>query len=85
MLLLVQQARKVKDLKIISFDWLEDSLMKSTHKPTGPYLMSRQVKVAAKAKAVKKEKKTVRKENVQKGCEFFITLFSGSRILTVPK
>ena len=43
--------------------------MKSSRKPTGPYLMSRQIKVAAKAKTVKKEKKAVRKENMQKGCK----------------
>ncbi len=64
--LAVQQARKLKDLKIVSFDWLEDSLMKGSPKQEGPYLMNRQVKVAAKVKA---EKKAVRKENIQKGCE----------------
>lgn len=64
--LLVQQARKINGLKIVTFDWLEDSLMKGCRKKDGPYLLSRQFKIAVKAKV---KKKTVRKENIQKGCK----------------
>lgn len=60
----VQQARKLNTVKIVSFDWLEDSLMKQTAKSTGGYLMSPRTKAAAEIKA---KKKVVRKKNIAKG------------------
>lgn len=80
----VQQARAIKSLKVVTFDWLEDSLMKGSRKWEKPYLLSRQVKIDAKAKA---EKKVVRKENIQKGCKLLSkhSILSSRKPLTVPK
>lgn len=58
------QAREVKKLKIVSYDWLEDSLMKRSRKKEGEYLMRRKIKAIAKAKA---EKKVVREKNLLAG------------------
>lgn len=58
------QALEFKKTKIVSYDWLEDSLMKRSPKKEGEYLMRRKVKAIAKAKA---KKKVVRKENLKAG------------------
>ena len=62
--IIVTQARKLKKLKIVSYDWLEDSLMKRSPRKEGEYLMHRKIKAIAKAKA---KKKVVRKENLKAG------------------
>jgi len=49
----VAQALKQPDVKIVSYDWLEDSLMGKTHKKEGPYLWSRIEKERKKAKLEK--------------------------------
>lgn len=63
---LVQQARKLKTIKIVSFDWLEDSLMWMRPKNEREYLMAPRVKMAVETKA---KKKAVRKDNIAKGCK----------------
>ena len=60
----VKQARKIKKLKIVSFDWLEDSLMNHSPKREGGYLMKGRVKAAAKAKA---KKTATRRQNMKQG------------------
>ena len=57
----VQQARKIKTCKIVSYDWLEDSLIKFSCKQAGPYLLSAQFKASEKTKPKKKE---IRDKNV---------------------
>ena len=60
----VKLALKEKGCKIVNFDWLEDSLLKSSPKRVGEYLMKGLVKTNSKAKAKKKE---VRAKNIKKG------------------
>ncbi|KAL8745143.1 MAG: hypothetical protein Q9190_002701 [Brigantiaea leucoxantha] len=55
--LAVQQARKIKSIKIVTFDWLEDSLMASSPERATEYLLKRQVKLAAKHKIKQKKAK----------------------------
>ena len=62
----VQQARKLKSVKIVSFDWLEDSLLKKSAKREGEYLMNNRTKSTAQKK---EKKKMVRKANVKKSSE----------------
>lgn len=64
----VRQAQKVKGLYIVSFDWLEDSLMKSWPRKEANYVLERQVRAAKKSK---KEKKAVKKENIRNGRKFY--------------
>ncbi|KAL2056068.1 hypothetical protein ABVK25_003711 [Lepraria finkii] len=68
--LMVHQASALKTIKIVSFDWLEDSLMSKTQSPKseGAYLIGPRVKKEAATKA---RKKIVRKGNIQKGMEKF--------------
>jgi hypothetical protein len=51
-------------VKIVSFDWLEDSLMKQSPKNARDYLMVPMTKVKAETKA---KKKMLRKKNIAKG------------------
>lgn len=67
----VKQARKIKKLKIVSFDWLEDSLMNQSPKREGKYLMKGRIKEAAKAKA---KKSMTRKQNIKQGGKGLVTL-----------
>ena len=67
----VEQALKIKSLKIVTFDWLEDSLLKRTRKREGPYLLNRFFKAKEKAKA---KKKTVRKQKITNGRKWY-TIF----------
>ena len=64
--LLVRQASKVKGIKVVSYDWLEDSLLSKSPKREGPYLMDRQAKSVAKSRA---KKKATRKRNLREGGE----------------
>ena len=78
----VQQARKIKTCKIVSYDWLEDSLVKFTCKRAGPYLLSAQFKASEKTKAKKKE---VRDTNIKKGgLPPPVSLSPGLHVLTSP-
>ena len=52
---IVQQARKIKKCKIVSWDWLEDSLLAKRPRRAGEFLLKGRIKVKAKAKATKKE------------------------------
>ncbi|MCJ1472638.1 hypothetical protein MMC13_001287 [Lambiella insularis] len=65
---MVQEARKLKKCHIVSFDWLEDSLMIKRPKRVGEYLMKAQVKAKAKAKA---KKKVIRDATIMKGVADF--------------
>ena len=67
--LLVEQALKIRSLKIVTFDWLEDSLLKGTRKKEGPYLLNQFFKEKEKAKA---KKKAVRKEKITNGCKWLL-------------
>lgn len=58
------QARKIKKLKIVSYDWLEDSLMRQSPRKEGEYLMRGKIKAIAKTKA---KRKVTRKKNLQAG------------------
>ncbi|MCJ1386901.1 hypothetical protein MMC17_010029 [Xylographa soralifera] len=65
---MVQQARKLKRCKIVSWDWLEDSLLAKRPLRTGDFLLKGQVKAKAKVKATRKE---IRDDNVMKGVGLF--------------
>ncbi|KAI9859912.1 MAG: hypothetical protein M1830_006247, partial [Pleopsidium flavum] len=71
----VKQALKIKALKIVTFDWFEDSLMQHSPKREGEYLLKRVIKKAQKIKARKKtQAKRVIKEGAEafeKGCKEF--------------
>ena len=67
--LLVKQAYFLKTIHIVSFDWLEDSLMKGRPRDERDYLMAPRVKVEATTKA---KKKKARRENIKKGSKFNI-------------
>ncbi|MCJ1398129.1 hypothetical protein MMC11_001326 [Xylographa trunciseda] len=64
----VQQARKIKKCKIVTWDWLEDSLLAKRPLRAGDFLLKSQVKAKVKAKATKKE---TRDDNILKGVGFF--------------
>lgn len=68
MITAVQKAILLKTVKIVSFDWLEDSLMsKSVRlKPDRDYLMSETIRVAS---IEKKGRKKLRQSNVKKSCK----------------
>ncbi|GAD98380.1 BRCT domain protein [Paecilomyces variotii No. 5] len=55
----VQAAKRMKHVKIVSYDWLEDSLMSKTRRPKreGPYLCEKLWKRKTKKKATKAGKK----------------------------
>jgi len=53
-------------VKIVSFDWLEDSLIAMRVKNEREYLMGIRVKAAAQTK---EKKKMLRKGNVKKGSQ----------------
>jgi hypothetical protein len=64
----VQAARRQKNTKVVTFDWLEDSLLSSTRRPkdTKSYEWDR---ISAKKK-MKEEKQAVEKDKqVQKACK----------------
>ncbi|KAL6715479.1 hypothetical protein ACLMJK_006440 [Lecanora helva] len=65
---MVQQARRLRSVKIVSFDWLEDSLMSRMRRNEREYLMGPHAKLAALAKA---KKKKTRRKNIAKGMEIF--------------
>ena len=61
----MQQARKLKKVKIVSYDWLEDCLLKrSKIRETGQYLLAKAVKERVKEK---QRKKTIREQEIAKG------------------
>ena len=60
----VQQAQRLRTVKIVSFDWLEDSLMKRMPKNEREYLMGPRMQMEAEARA---KKRYVRKKNIAKG------------------
>jgi len=62
----VKRALKCKKLKIVTFDWFEDSLMQHSPKREGEYLLKRVVKKAQKGKA---QKKTQAKRAIKDGGE----------------
>ena len=62
----VREARKIPGIKIVSFDWLEDSLMTKRARNERPYLMG---PMANTAKETKTQKKIIRKKNITKGCK----------------
>lgn len=63
----MKSALKHKDVHIVSYDWLEDSLLKKTHKREGPYLMKNVVKAALEKK--KAFKRNVLKPRLKKECK----------------
>ena len=69
----VEQARALKTIKIVSFDWLEDSLMPKTgaSKSEEDYLMGPRIK---KESATKTKKNVVRKANIREGCKSILHL-----------
>ncbi|KAI4095020.1 MAG: hypothetical protein LQ344_001867 [Seirophora lacunosa] len=65
----VKMALKLKLLNIMTFDWLEDSLMKRFRlAPRGDYLVAHAIK---DAKKVKKARKQTKKETIKKGVDSF--------------
>ncbi|KAL8989003.1 MAG: hypothetical protein Q9177_002008, partial [Variospora cf. flavescens] len=61
----VKMALKLKLFTIVTFDWLEDSLMKGFRlAPRGDYLVARAIKDAKKVKRVRKQTK---KETIKRG------------------
>jgi len=70
----VQQARKFRTIRIVSFDWLEDSLLRMKPKNEREYLMEPRAQSAAETKA---KKKVIRKKNIAKGSKCLCR--SGSR------
>ncbi|KAI9723852.1 MAG: hypothetical protein M1828_004102 [Chrysothrix sp. TS-e1954] len=52
----VQQALTDKHIKIVTFDWLEDSLQSGRRKPPSPYLLKHVTKAAAKEKVTQRKK-----------------------------
>ena len=61
---IVQHARKLKKCKIVTWDWLEDSLLAKRPLRTGDFFLKGQVKTKAKVKATRKE---IRDDNIIKG------------------
>ncbi|MCJ1272321.1 hypothetical protein MMC21_000107 [Puttea exsequens] len=65
---MVRQARAFRSINIVSFDWLEDSLMKHTPLSARNYMLENIVK----AKFLEKTRKRVKKkENIDQGMEQF--------------
>ena len=60
----VKQALNYRKIKIVNYDWLEDSLLDRSPKRPKDYLLRREVKALAKAKA---KRRRVRKENLKQG------------------
>jgi hypothetical protein len=56
----VESAKKIGTIKIVSYDWLEDSLLSSTRrpKPEGPYLLKNLMK--PEKKEIQKNKATAK-------------------------
>ena len=65
----VKRAILIKTIYIVSFDWLEDSLMKGRPRNERDYLISPRVKTEAATKA---RRKLVRKQNIKKGSKFVV-------------
>jgi hypothetical protein len=61
---LVQQACRTKSIKIVTYDWLEDSIHTKRPKAEGRYLLVNVEKADKKLKAARKakEKKVLKKE-----------------------
>ena len=53
----VREALRYRPVNIVSFDWLEDSLMEHRPLKEGKYLMSRLERIQEKAKEIQKETK----------------------------
>lgn len=62
--MLVEKARQLRTVKIVSYDWFEDSLLANHPQKESKYLMAPLIKCAGEAKA---KKKAVRQENIRKG------------------
>ena len=75
---IVRHAMRKKYLHIVSFDWLEDSLMKQRPLKEHPYLMDRRMETRAKQKAAKKE-------NIKKGSTSAYHVARFRRSLTCPQ
>ncbi|MCJ1334830.1 hypothetical protein MMC09_000095 [Bachmanniomyces sp. S44760] len=65
---MVRDAQKVKTLKIVTFDWLEDSLQDRSPKRIYPYLMESCNKATSERKA---KKHSNRRTNIERGVESF--------------
>lgn len=65
---IVREACKIPGLFIVSFDWLEDSLMNMYPQNEAGYLLHRRIQAAAKAK---KAKKAVRRGKIRKAVKAF--------------
>ena len=65
---LVRKARQLRTVRIVSWDWLEDSLMKGRALKEFEYLLAPLIKCAKEAK---EKKKAVRRENIRKGSKSF--------------
>ena len=61
---MVKEAKNIRGLHIVNWDWLEDSLLNGSRKHVGKYSMGRAIEKAAKTKA---KKKAVRKRNIKQG------------------
>lgn len=70
MCLIVQKARQLKTVKIVSYDWFEDTLLEKHPQKEFKYLMAPLIKCAREAKT---KKKAVRQENIRKGSR--VTVF----------
>ncbi|CAD6575326.1 MAG: hypothetical protein ASARMPREDX12_001535 [Alectoria sarmentosa] len=66
--IMVQKARRLRTVKIVSYDWFEDSLLKRYPQKEFDYLMAPLIKCAAETKT---KKKAVRQENIRRGMEKF--------------
>jgi hypothetical protein len=79
----VKAALAHKNVKIVSYDWLEDSLMQHTHKHEGPYLLKKTSKLDKKAKLQKKAKemKTIKKDGLFTTRVTVITIGDGANLL----
>lgn len=55
--IIVKQARQIKKLKIVSYDWLEDSLLAKSPKREDDYLWKTVGKTRARKKTAKKTKR----------------------------
>lgn len=61
----VRVARKSRHVKVVTFDWLEDSLQNHGHKREGPYLWKKIVerKEVKKARRRQRERKGEREDS----------------------
>ena len=69
--LTVQKARQLRQtVKTVSWDWLEDSLLRRRRMKERDYLLMPAFPVLEEREA-KQRRKELRRENIREGCEFF--------------